>query len=753
MPFTIRPAAVRGLVCLFGALALLSGGCSPEAREPATPASLVLGAPIVAVPRPLSADAVKRLREGLGDATRALQGDRADTFYLALRKSELGQRWFMSVFLKQNYPEDLAGTGGSSMGVRVVSFQEQNGKLYAFDVDDTKVRSTLFEPEEIVEAWPIITDHRDFNRLPGSDAHVLIDPAAGLDRVSGVDELRGIMYGPAFEVELAFAQRFRELEDGVAFEKVLTGHGQLLDYDTFAWLQDNFRVTATVGIALRRYQEGAGYTPTPLPAKEHYFRSPARRVPDSGGLTTQVAAKWNIHPGMQPIPWVLSDTLLKLQQDPRYKDYDFIGAMRRGVENWNAAFGFPVFTTRMATPGESIADDDKNFLLVDPDSTYNFAYASSRLNPNTGEVLGASVYMSRSMLNGALRIASAPPAVSSDEEARPAPGGFRPRWNGMEDSRLCELDLSELEAAMAGAPGLDAAHAPGQPALTPKERAERYVTYIVMHEVGHTLGLRHNFKGSLVVPSSSVMEYSLPEAMVLRGGEVGPYDVSAVRYLYGLSSTLPQEPFCPDEQVRRDPDCNRHDASPVPLEQFYGAAYRTALTASLDAGGAPPLDTQLNGVLQYVRGGRSSAERMLAWNLAVEGIQAPIPPEVLAANPSYGPAADEALRRVLQRLYLDGFELRGSSFFNDPRPDPVLTPALLTQLRATLLDVDGVRSYPSRRVVVQVLKKLQTFEAYAILREARLAVEARLPGLSGQELLAAEDLLARLQQATAPYFP
>ncbi|MFP2927306.1 zinc-dependent metalloprotease [Pyxidicoccus sp. 3LG] len=732
---------------------MLCAGCGSEPRPADDVAQLVLEGPIVAVPRELGPDSVQKLREGLGGAVGALQGNPSETFYLALRKSELGQRWFMSVYLKQNYPEYLTGSGGgTSLGVRVVSFRVQNDKLYVFDVDDTKVRSTLFKPEEIVEAWPLVTDHRDFNRLAGSDKYVLFDPAQGLDRVVGEDSLRSDQYGPAFEVDLALAQRFRELKDGVAFEKVITGRAQMA-FDTPVVFPeaDNYRMTATVGIAFRRYQEGAGYTPTPLPPREHYIRSVPRLVPNSGGVAVEVASKWNIHPGMKPITWVLSEEWVAAQQDPRYKDYDVIGAVKRGVENWNAAFGFPVFTTRMALPGESFSDDDKNFVFLDPDPSYTTAYADLRENPNTGETIGAGVYMSISWLDRAIEVITGQAPVSP-VEPRPAPGTFQLRWNGMAPSRLCELSHSDVEARQVGPRELLTTRLGGQPALSTKERVERFFTVVVMHEVGHTLGLRHNFKGSLGFPSYSVMEYTHPLDQEHGGGGVGPYDVSAVRYLYGLSSTLPTEPFCTDLDVRRDPDCNRYDSTAVPLELFYGPAYREALTAELEEGGEPPSDAALNSVLQYVRGGRSSAERVRAWNIAVEGIRAPLSPEVLAEKPEHGAVSDSELTRILQRLYLDVAVERGN-IWTDPRPDTVLTPIILAQVRVVLFNADGVRTYDSRRVMVSLLKKLQTFEAYAILREARLAVEAQLPTLSGQALYEAENLASHLQQATSPYFP
>ncbi|MCP3165614.1 zinc-dependent metalloprotease [Myxococcus qinghaiensis] len=752
---TSEPFVLRALVCAFGVWVMLCVGCGSEPEPPATAAPLILEGPIVAVPRALAPDSMRKLREGLGGAASVLQVNSSETFYLALRKSELGQRWFMSVYLKQHHPESLTGrSGGSTLGVRVVSFRVQNDTLYAFDADDTQVRSTLFDPEEIIEAWPIVTDHRDFNRLGGSDQYILFDPSRGLDRVIGVDTLRNAMYGPGFEVELAFAQRFRALKDGISFEKIFTGHGQIsFDVPGAFPEADNHRVTATVSIAFRRYQEGAGYTPTPPPPREHYFIGGERIVPDSGGVVTEVATKWNIHPGMKPIAWVLSEEWVAAQQDPRYKDYDVIGAVKRGVEHWNAAFGFPVFTTRMAMPGESFADDDKNFVILDPDPSYNLAYANTRGNPNTGETLGASVYVNISWLDRAIGVITGTSPTAPVQGANgPVPGAFELRWNGMAPSRLCELNHSDVEARLSGPREQVSMRLGGQSALSTKERVERFFTVVVMHEVGHTLGLRHNFKGSLGFPAYSVMDYIWPLDQEHRGGGVGPYDVSAVRYLYGLSSALPSEPFCTDMDILRDPDCSRYDATSVPLELFHGPAYREALMAALEEGGEPPPDAALNGVLQYVRAGRSITERLRAWTLAVEGIQAPLPPEVLAQKPVHGAVSDVELTRVLQRLYLDSPSERGSIRI-DPRPDTVLTPLILGQVRAVLLNVDGVRGYASRRVMVRLLQKLQTFEAYAILREARLEVEARLPTLSGRALYEAENLASHLQQATSPYFP
>ena len=69
-----------------------------------------------------------------------------------------------------------------------------------------------------------------------------------------------------------------------------------------------------------------------------------------------------------------------------------MGAVERGVEGWNAAFGFEVFRARVATASESFGQDDKNYIIFDPDPSLGFAFANWRTNPNTGEIRGASVY-------------------------------------------------------------------------------------------------------------------------------------------------------------------------------------------------------------------------------------------------------------------------------------------------------------------------------------------------------------------------
>ncbi len=106
------------------------------------------------------------------------------------------------------------------------------------------------------------------------------------------------------------------------------------------------------------FDDGGGET--------YYFDAEQKLVPNQGRAERRVA-KWNIKPGMKPIKWRISDRVTKLMADPRYAGVDIYDAIKKGLENWNAVFGFKVLEASLAPAGSSFADDDFNYLIIDPD--------------------------------------------------------------------------------------------------------------------------------------------------------------------------------------------------------------------------------------------------------------------------------------------------------------------------------------------------------------------------------------------------
>lgn len=101
--------------------------------------------------------------------------------------------------------------------------------------------------------------------------------------------------------------------------------------------------------------------------------------------------------------------------------------------------------------------------------------------------------------------------------------------------------------------------------LNEEELFETMITVTFLHEMGHNLGLRHNFKGSLDKKhfskdekSSSVMDYfDLKEREL---DKPGAYDKAALRFaLKGEFDFSKNYLYCTDEDVIKDPFCNRWD--------------------------------------------------------------------------------------------------------------------------------------------------------------------------------------------------
>jgi hypothetical protein len=316
--------------------------------------------------------------------------------------------------------------------------------------------------------------------------------------------------------------------------------------------------------------------------------------------------------------------------------------------------------------------------------------------------------------------------------------------------------------AHAGAAGAGLAHAlakPGPGALTASQKNANYIQHAITHEFGHILGLRHNFAGSLEPPTSSVMDYTHEEIDAHAPGP-GPYDVEAVRYLYGLSATLPTHPFCTDSDVPFSPLCQRNDWGADPLFDNKAPVYNLLVSLILD--GVVPADDPdygwwtdwyLNGVLAFARdpGTVDPAERTAAVTIAFDRMGAPMSAADLA-SPAVVARANVLAEQVLRRIALDDPSLRGD--MNIDVSDPDVVALVAAQAGRMLRNEDGVRPPPLRRTAVDVLAKLQSDSALLELAASRDAIQAALAGgqIPTAERPFIEDILARAERALTPYF-
>jgi len=284
-----------------------------------------------------------------------------------------------------------------------------------------------------------------------------------------------------------------------------------------------------------------------------------------------------------------------------------------GVLEWNKAFERIGFKDALVVKQQAEQDD---FDTMDArhasirwftGADAGFAVGPSQVDPRTGEIVDADIGMSDAFARGARRLvvedvgrAAAEPnaAVLADplDVRRQAPTCSY----AVEAAHELHFAMDLLEAR-----GLDMEGAEADAI------AQAYVKFIIMHEVGHTLGLRHNFRASTAYPLSalrdpaftrahgiaaSVMDYT-PYNLAVAGekqGEyvqdtIGAYDYWAIEYAYApvdplnqkaelakiaARSTEPGLAYGTDEDagfgrlIGIDPDINRFDLGPDPLEYY-----------------------------------------------------------------------------------------------------------------------------------------------------------------------------------------
>ena len=131
-------------------------------------------------------------------------------------------------------------------------------------------------------------------------------------------------------------------------------------------------------------------------------------------------------------------------------------------------------------------------------------YGPSFVNPRTGQILGADIMLEYVFLANQIRRGEVFPsaALYLDEEATVA------------DPHLCSLGHRLHHSTLFGVHTLKA-H--GASELERTQLIEESLHYLILHEVGHTLGLNHNMKSSQLHSPAQIHDRSITEKAGLTG--------------------------------------------------------------------------------------------------------------------------------------------------------------------------------------------------------------------------------------------
>ena len=310
--------------------------------------------------------------------------------------------------------------------------------------------------------------------------------------------------------------------------------------------------------------------------------------------------------------------------------------LKAGVEEWARAFeaaGWKHAIRAEMLPDSADAEDIRYATLRwgTSDQPGYGAIGPSIVDPRTGEILDADIIFEAQMVRGYKRDWRTTVSPAAAVEQVFAPQDVR------SDHGLIASELSAQGTLLSALLAARGEIAPGD--AVPMEYVGQALKWVTMHEMGHTLGLRHNFRASAETPLeklhdrgwaeqrglyNSVMEYPAlnvaprgASAVTGPGGyaynpSVGPYDVWVIAYGY------------------------THDAARAQALAREGAAAGHAYGTDEDANGPGALDPTV-AVFDLssdpLAWGRQRAELL-------SGLWATLPQHVLADNSRYADLTD-----------------------------------------------------------------------------------------------------------------
>ncbi len=407
-----------------------------------------------------------------GDTSIAPELQVADQSMLAIPKSAFGKDYLFTASL---IPQEAAATSKGLAG-KIVSFE-----LYPDGVDMYESTKGLVVTEDLparrlLASFPIIRQDGDV---------VVVDFNKGMRRVFTESWTDGGVDG------LADHDTTLEVPESRVFE-MRTDGGQLIirqsvqtrsrEYDQDVEAQFEVRYF------LSPYQPGNFVSKEPTKTDERYarfFETEGQIEPGTGRMSTRIA-RFDIS---QPIQFYYSANT----------PLEYVDAVKDGILYWNTVFGREVVKASKAPDGVTAPDAHYNVIQWVPWDKAGFAYADILLDPLNGESKHGQVYMTSAFTflgearARALLRAFEQVAGPKKDDKKGSQNLSLPFLNSAE---CCEGNPQTFALQMAN--GLQAMLATG--GLTDEavlRTSQDYVREVIAHEVGHIMGLRHNFAGSL----------------------------------------------------------------------------------------------------------------------------------------------------------------------------------------------------------------------------------------------------------------
>jgi hypothetical protein len=510
----------------------------------------------------------------------------ADQFFLAIPKAGFGKEY---QFTASSIPQEMAATSTGLAG-KIVRFE-----LFPDGVDMYESTRGLVVTEDLPARRLLAT----FSIVRQDNDKVVIDFNKGMRRVFTSSWTEG------GELDLPNRDRVLEVPESRVFD-IRQNQGRLVIRQSVQIRSresdENIESRYEMRYFLSPYRPGLFDGKEPNHADSRYvrfFETEGQIEKGTGRVSTRID-RFDLR---HPVVFYYSANTPS----------NYVEAVRDGILYWNYAFGKEVVQAKKAPEGVTAPDADYNVIQWVPWDNAGFAYADVLMDPLSGESEHGQAYIT-SVFAFSGRASARVLLRSMEELAEPKKGdtkrkeALRRALPFLNSQPVCEVDprlfaqqmTHSLEEVLAS------------DALTDEailRVSQDYVREVVSHEVGHVLGLRHNFAGSLAatltdkelddwfkdyltgkplnaytnkLTTSSVMDYNILKSAAFIGWrmrtlkEALPHDRAAIAWGYFDQTEVRDKKmfFGTDEDIARYGDVKQFDYGTEPVLSDYAALTR-----------------------------------------------------------------------------------------------------------------------------------------------------------------------------------
>ena len=502
-----------------------------------------------------------------------------DRFFLTIPKDGFGKDYLFSASL---IPQGHSPTSHGLAG-KIVSFELFPDGVDMYESTKGLVVTADLPARRLLANFPIVRQDGD---------RVVIDFNKGMRRVftqSWTDGGRLDLSAHDNVLEVPESRVFEMRADGK--QLIIRQSVQMRSRESSADVESRYEVRYFI----TPYQPGdfAGKEPSVVDSRyTKYFETEGRLETGTG----RVSARIDRFDLQQPVEFFYS-----ANTPP-----EFVEAVKDGILYWNRVFGKEVMRANKAPDGVTAPDAKHNLVQWVPWDKAGFAYADVLVDPLNGESAHGQAYVTstfsfkgKARARALLRAMEEVATVKKDDKK----GASQLGVPFLASAACCELDPRIFAQQMAH--GLQELLANDE--LTDEavlRAAQDYVREVVAHEVGHIMGLRHNFAGSLSatlttkelnewfrdyllgkpldaytnkLASTSIMEYTVFKGSTFVGWQMRtlkqplPHDRAAIGWGYFDSAEARTNKmlFATDDDVGRYGDVQRFDYGPDPVVSAY----------------------------------------------------------------------------------------------------------------------------------------------------------------------------------------